>query len=258
MSSPGVICLTCFVSRLSPANFKIISFSSPRAVHLLARSRKQPLRGIKPTSGATLTGHSGRSPARASSCLLYSAHPIDLNLTSLHMRGKSNPLKLGLSKHSKSARACLRKKYSFRAKKDILLTILFEGVLQFFPLSVKVHIPVNGAVRVRGLGSRLSRLSWLPVGSVSSPCFTPVCLTPCRSGCLFSRVFLLFFTSPASLRFSVSIPPTLMQHPPVPPFHPLTPPLQHTGCFLVCCHRVFVLLCLKILLNVTVAVLCQS
>ncbi|KAL1252515.1 hypothetical protein QQF64_017208 [Cirrhinus molitorella] len=86
----------------------------------------------------------------------------------------------------------------------------------------KAQSSLIGGARVRGLGMRFLRLSWLPDGVWRLLPLLYLCLSLCRSGCLFSLLFFRFFscsTSPSSLCLCVSIPPSLSQHPPIPLLH---------------------------------------
>lgn len=200
-----------------------------------ARSRKRPLRGIKPTSGATSTGHSERSPACASSCLLYSAHPCRrARCSTPHLyRWKGgeieHPEKLGVSKDIKSVQLFHSCGESFFG--------LFEGVLQSSQMSFKVHIPVNGAVRVRGTCLALVSVVMVAGWSVSSPCFTSVCLHAAPAVCslsCFSRLFHLTRFS-AFLCLYHSHPHAASPSPPSPSSHPSSSAPRLFCCVLSSC-----------------------
>lgn len=106
-----------------------------------------------------------------------------------------------------------------------------QCVLQSSPLSAEVHNPLICGARVRGAWHALASVVMVAGWSaVFCPCSTSVCL------CAALAVFFPFFsfsTSPSSLCLCVSIPPSLLQHPPIPLLHHLSPPLRHPGCFLV-------------------------
>lgn len=88
-----------------------------------------------------------------------------------------------------------------------------------------------GGVRVRGLGIRLPRLSWLQDGvwRLLPMLYLCAALAACSLSCFF-------FFHLTLLSLSLCLYPSLSQHPPIPLLHSRSPPLRHPGCFCACCH----------------------